>query len=269
MTEANLIKATSSPVTQKTIASDLRLLGITDGDVLVVHSSLRSMGWVVGGASAVVNALLDAVGDKGTVTMPSHSGDWSDPSGWGNPPVPQEWWAQIREERPTYDPYETPLREMGAVAENFLLRRATLRSGHPLYSHMANGLLAELITKSHPLDDSFGDSSPLGRLYELDAKVVLIGVGHGQNTSLHLAEARAMWPGKAKVEFESKVSVDGEDLRVKWMADDVDADDFDQLGLVLDSSDLVVRGRVGQSSTRVARMRELVDVAIPWFATNR
>ncbi len=269
MDESELIGRTSALVTQKSIERDLRALGVAAGDVLIVHSSLSSLGWVAGGEAAVVDALLAAIGDGGTLSMPAHSGDWSDPSGWENPPVPQSWWDEIRAERPAFDPYGTPLREMGRVAENLLMRRATVRSGHPMHSHMANGRHAVHIVEHHPVDSSFGDGSPLGRLFDLDAKVVLLGVGHDRNTSLHLAEARAHWCGKEAVEFRSKVSVEGGDRQLSWMADDVDADDFGQLGEVLDESGLVRRGMVGQAITRVAPMRQLVETAVPWFEAHR
>lgn len=217
----------------------------------------------------MVDALLEAVGPAGTVSMPAHSGDWSDPAGWQNPPVPREWWPSIVEGRPAFDPYATPLREMGAVAENFLMRRSTLRSSHPLHSHMAQGAEAPTIVASHPLDDGFGDRSPLGRLYELNAKVLLIGVGHEQNTSLHLAEARAQWAGKAKVEFSSRVMTDEGPTVVTWMADDVHADDFGPLGNFLDAHCDVRLGSVGRAESRLADMRALVDAAVPWFEANR
>lgn len=269
MDESELIGRTSALVTQKSIERDLRALGVADGDVLVVHSSLSSLGWVAGGAAAVVDALLAVIGNGGTLSMPAHSGDWSDPSGWENPPVPESWWDEIREERPAFDPYGTPLREMGRVTENLLMRRATVRSGHPLHSHMANGRNAVEIVQHHPLEDSFGDGSPLGRLFDLDAKVLLIGVGHGQNTSLHLAEARASWPGKSTVEFRSKVMIDGTAQHVAWMADEVDADDFDLLGDYLDGTGHVTKGLVGQAPTRVAPMRRIVEMATRWFEAHR
>jgi aminoglycoside 3-N-acetyltransferase len=269
MAESRLIDGTPAPATVDTLVRDLRDLGVEQGDVLVVHTSLGSLGWVVGGAAAVVDALLNAVGPTGTVTMPAHSADWSDPAGWANPPVPRAWWSTIVDSRPAFDPYATPLRGMGAVADNLLLRRNTLRSSHPLYSHMACGAQAGLVVQSHPLDDGFGDGSPLGRLYELDAKVVLLGVGHGSNTSLHLAESRAVWPGKVAVQQRSTVMVDGVPTVVTWSAHEPDGDDFDRVGEVLDSAGLVGFGTVTQAHCRLARQRAIVDAAVPWFEANR
>ncbi|MFM1751257.1 MAG: aminoglycoside 3-N-acetyltransferase [Actinomycetota bacterium] len=269
MSERELIERTSRPGTVEAISQDLRNLGVKAGDVLVVHTSLSSLGWVAGGGAAVVDALLATVTPSGTVSMPAHSGDWSDPSGWANPPVPSSWWREIVEGRPAFDPYATPLREMGAVAENLLMRRETLRSSHPLHSHMANGLHAEQIVADHSLDDSFGDRSPLGRLYDLGAKVLLLGVGHGQNTSLHLAESRAQWPGKKQVEFKSRVMTSDGPKTTVWMGDDVDADDFEALGQHLEQTCEVRIAGVGQAESRLADMRTLVDAAVEWFSKNR
>jgi aminoglycoside 3-N-acetyltransferase len=269
MDELGMISRTTTLATPVTIERDLKALGISRGDVLIVHSSLSSMGWVVGGAAAVVDALLATVGTDGTITMPAHSGDWGDPARWENPPVPSDWWDEILSARPVFDPYATPLREMGAVAENLLLRRETLRSSHPLHSHMANGQHAAKVVASHQLEDSFGDSSPLGRLYDLGAKVLLIGVGHGRNTSLHLAESRAQWPGKQQVEYKSKIfAIDGA-TSVAWMGNDYDADDFEVLGQHLEKQCEFQVAKVGQADVLLADMQTLVDAATIWFTSNR
>lgn len=267
--EVELIRSIERPATTASLLAELRELGVAPGDVLVVHTSLRSIGWVAGGAAAVVDALLAAVGPSGTVTMPAHSGDWSDPSRWANPPVPEDWWDPIRAGRPAFDPYATPLREMGAVAENLLMRRATLRSAHPLHSHMAHGPHAAAIVADHPLDDSFGDRSPIGRLHDLDATVLLIGVGHANNTSLHLAESRAVIPRRSPSAQRTTIVVDGEPRVVTWQATEPDADDFDDVGAVLDASGVVRLGLVGRAAARVARQRDIVDRAVTWFEANR
>ena len=269
MAELDPIDRTSAPATVDSLVRELRALGVQEGDVLVVHASLKALGWVVGGAAAVVDALLLAVGATGTVTMPAHSGDWSHPEGWSNPPVPRQWWDTIVQRRPAFDPYATPLRGMGAIAENLLMRRTTLRSEHPLHSHMASGAHAAAIVLDHPLADSFGDGSPLGRLYELDAKVLLLGVGHGNNTSLHLAEARARWAGKRAVPHTSTVMSDGQPTVVTWQAPEPDGDDFEQLGDVLDASGLVRFGQVAMAPCRLANQRAIVDAAVPWFEATR
>ena len=88
MSEEKIIKRTKEPVTINTIHQDLIKLGINNNDTLLVHSSLSSLGWVCGGAQAVLMALMNGLANEGTLVMPAHSGSWSDPAEWKNPPVP-------------------------------------------------------------------------------------------------------------------------------------------------------------------------------------
>jgi aminoglycoside 3-N-acetyltransferase len=257
------------PWTSRDIAESLRGLGLGVGDTLIVHSSMSAMGYVVGGAQTVVDALLEAVGPGGTVTMPAHSGEWSEPADWVAPPVPETWWPVIRAETPAFEPRRTPTSHMGAIPNAMLLRRETLRSAHPRHSHMALGARAQEIIDAHTLDEGLGPLSPLGRLHDMNATVVLLGVGHGHNTSLHLAETLAEWPGKREVTQGSRVLVDGVSQWVTYAETNYDADDFELLGAAFDRTGGVVTGRVAGATAKVMSMRDLVEFAVEWFATNR
>jgi aminoglycoside 3-N-acetyltransferase len=103
----------------------------------------------------------------------------------------------------------------------------------------------------------------------MDAKVLLIGVGHGQNTSLHLAESRAQWPGKKPVEFRSRIMTSDGPTTTTWLGDAVDADDFEVLGQYLEEECEVKVGKVAQAESRLVGMRTLVDAAVRWFTKNR
>ena len=89
MAEKKLIDRTPEPRTRRSLAADLRRLGLEPGSVVLAHSSLSSLGWVCGGSVAVVQALMDALAESGTVVMPTHSSDYSDPGKWEHPPVPK------------------------------------------------------------------------------------------------------------------------------------------------------------------------------------
>jgi aminoglycoside 3-N-acetyltransferase len=269
VSEADVIAATPTPGTVTSLTADLRTSGIEPGCVVIVHSSLSAIGWVAGGAQAVVEALLAAVGPEGTVVMATQSGHLTDPGHWENPPVPAEWVPIIRDAMPAYDPQLTPTRGVGQVVECFRGHPEARRSPHPTLSFAAVGPHAEAIAAEQPLAPSLGDPSPLGRLYELDALVLLIGVDHDANTSLHLAEHRAEIPG-APVQVEGvAMTVDGERRWVQYQDLAHDTDDFVALGVDFAATGGERRGRVGQADTRLCRQRALVDFAVPWLRAHR
>lgn len=269
MTELEAIRRSTSPVTTNEVSIALANLGVREGDVLVVHSSLSAIGWVVGGPQTILDGLLDSVGATGTVTMPAHSGGLSEPSNWQNPAVPSEWWDTIRAEMAPFDAHLTPLREMGAVAEAFHRLPGTLRSNHPTVSHLAYGPLAETITSEHQLEFGLGDASPLGHLYDANAKIVLIGVDHDNNTSLHLAENRAEWPGRPIRRQGSPVIRDGRREWVTYDELDPNTDDFIDVGRAHAEAREERVVTLGAGFVRCIDMRSLVDFATKWFAEHR
>lgn len=267
--EAAVVARTEVPVTADDVVGALRAAGVSEGSLVIVHSSLSTLGWVVGGGHAIIDALLKAVGPSGTVVMPAHSSHLSEPSKWVNPPVPAEWWPVIHEHMPAFDTRLTPLIAMGAVAECFLHHPATVRSAHPSMSFAANGPLAERIVASHPLDDSIGEASPLARLYELDARIVLLGVGHGNNTSLHFAESRATWAHMHRTTYGAPVVVDGQRQWVEYEDIDFDSDDFEALGAAFAATGSETRVPLGSGEVIACDMREIVDFAVPWLDAHR
>ncbi|MGN7454900.1 aminoglycoside N(3)-acetyltransferase [Paenibacillus pasadenensis] len=251
------------PLTKSGIRNELKAMGVSEGMTLLVHSSLKSFGrWIAGGSQAVVEALEEAVGPSGTLVMPTQTADLSEPSNWSRPPVPESWWAVIREEMPPYRPDLTPTRAMGAVVEAFRRQEGTRRSAHPQVSFAARGPLAEAIAGEHPLVPPLGESSPLGRLYEQGAYVLLLGVGHDRSTSLHLAEHRASWPGKSWMRQGAPMLVDGERRWVEYEELAYDDSDFTVIGEAFEAAcPQASRARIGDSLVRLMPMRELVDFA--------
>ncbi len=131
MSEEEAIGRVERPATVASLVADLRSLEVTAGMTVMVHSSLSRLGYVAGGAQAVVNALLEGVGTDGTIMMPTHSGDLSDPALWSNAPVAAAWWDTLHREMPAFDVRLTPTRGMGAIVECFRhvsrVRRSALR----------------------------------------------------------------------------------------------------------------------------------------------
>jgi aminoglycoside 3-N-acetyltransferase len=133
-----------------------------------VHTAFSRVGPVEGGPRGLIGALRAALGPNGTLVMPSMTDDDDHP----------------------FDPRRTPCLGMGVVADMFWRMPKVLRSDSP-HAFAAVGPEAARITADHPLDVPHGLNSPVGRVYDLDGEVLLLGVGHDANTTIHLAEALA------------------------------------------------------------------------------
>ncbi len=272
MSEAEVVASTPGlPLTRRRAVEELRALGITPGTTMLVHTSLRSLGWVVGGAETVVLALEEAVGPTGTVVMPAFSLSAPEPSRWVAPPVPEAWWATIRRDWPPFDVDLTPTRGIGVVPETFRRQRGTLRSVHPTTSFCARGPLAVELLREHSLDFGLGEGSPLARLYDRGAHVLLLGVDHSTNSSLHLAEYRSDWVGRdRRQEFAGRIVRGDREESVRFEDIEGTSDDFAELGREFESSTgAVTVGRVGAATARRMEQRPLVDYGVRWLAEHR
>ena len=164
-------------------------LGINISDDVMVHCSLKSLGNVINGPLDVIDALLEVVDiNKGTILMPAHSGQITDPRDWKNPPLSKKDVDVVRAKMKPFDKDITPSRGRGIVAQTFLSYKNVNRSNHPLNSVSALGKKADLYTTYHDFDEPEGISSPIGRLYSNNGKVLGIGVGVNSFTAIHLAE---------------------------------------------------------------------------------
>lgn len=270
MSEASSVAAVQRPSTVETLSAGLAVLGVREGQVLVVHTSMRALGWVCGGADAVIQALTGLIGARGTLVMPAHSAGLSEPSGWQRPPIPPDWWSIVRETMPAFDRQRTPTRCMGATAELFRTLPGTVRSNHPTASVAASGPRAAEIVRVHSLEDPMGLTSPWATLYELGAQILLLGVGHERNTALHLAERKAFRERQRRVETGAPISRAGQRRWVTYEEPDVSNDDFERLGADFEGRTSSCNlARVGAAQARLMPLRALVDFAERWLLAHR
>lgn len=152
--------------------------GLESGDVVLVHSSLSSLGWVEGGADAVIDALLYVVGPRGTVVFPTLTGSPQDSA--DNPPIFHA---------------ASTICWTGTIPETARKREDFMRSLHPTHSVIASGEMARWITSGHELVRTpCGYGSPYDKLADVGGKILIIGATQSVNTSFHMAEEMAGVP---------------------------------------------------------------------------
>ncbi|WP_326846524.1 aminoglycoside N(3)-acetyltransferase [Streptomyces kaniharaensis] len=228
--------------------------------MLHVQASLRALGPVPGGAATVVEALLEALGERGTLVAYTATPENSATSrihraatAGLSPAEVDDYHARM----PRFDPAATPCSPtMGVLSEAIRTHPDALRSRHPQTSWAAVGPQARTITEHHPLTSHLGPESPLGRLYDLDARVLMLGVPMDRFTAFHLADQRM--PDVPQREYRC-VGTDG---WITFKAPDLDDLHFGGLGAeVLASADGVTTAHIGTAECRLVPVREAVDLA--------
>ncbi|MHA1883307.1 MAG: aminoglycoside N(3)-acetyltransferase [Candidatus Thorarchaeota archaeon] len=269
MKERDVVNTTERPITKSMIIKDLRAIGIESGDSVIVHSSLSKIGWVVGREITVIDALLETLTLEGTLIMPAFSYIGGNPERWKYPPVPSEWWPVIKTETPVFRPDVFPVTGVGRIPAAFPSYPNVCRSSHPQVSFTAWGKDAKSITCCQRLEDSFGKDSPLEKLYNSEGKVLLLGVGHDANTSLHYAEVIANNSQQPKEKCGATVLVDGESVWKEWIERDYMSEDFPQIGKAFEELIGIQPQKIGLAESRLFQMKEMVDFAASWMKSNR
>ena len=251
------------PVTKDDLIHKFSQLGIKRGDILLVHAFLSSLGYVVGGAEVLYLALREVIGEKGTIVVPSQTVVISDPASWQYPPVPDEWHAVIRDAMSAYSKELSYSKAMGAFSQLIGILPESIRSNHPMYSFTAIGEKAIEIIGQDSFDFPFGDESPLGRLYSIGAKILMIGTDFETNTSIHLAENRL---NRAVIQESSKIlTKDGE----KWISSkniELDIyDDYLEIQNRFMEQHLVAHTTINEGTVYIFDMKECVDFAQHYY----
>lgn len=251
------------PKTESSLRQDLTTIGVRNAMTLMVHSSLSSIGWVVGGPPTVVRALLHVLGDRSTLVMPAATPHCADPATWTAPRVPEVWLDEVQQHLPIFDPQTTPT-AMGAIPETFRRWPDTLRSRHPLESVCARGVTASAVTAEHPLAFSEGRGGPFGKLYDLDSWVLLLGVGFNRCTALHFAESLLDKRRVTTVRFPAVDNGRRVWMEVPNVANDNDTY-FPLIGQKYVSAGRARHGRIGDAHSVLFPMCDLVDFAVVHF----
>jgi aminoglycoside 3-N-acetyltransferase len=155
--------------TKQDLLLHIKQMGITSNDTLLIHSSMKAIGEVSGGADTVLNTFMEYLSD-GLLILPTHT------------------WATMSENHPTYDPSTEPAC-VGILPNLFMKREGVLRSLHPTHSVAVFGRESRLFIEGE--ENRTTPCSPGGcydKLRERNAKILLLGVGHERNTYIHCVE---------------------------------------------------------------------------------
>jgi aminoglycoside 3-N-acetyltransferase len=256
--------------TRRTLAAQLREIGTEADDAVMVHAGLRSVGRILGGPDALIDALHDVISPGGTVLVYT---DWSDDyhdllDDDGNVP------AELRDDVPPFDPASSRARRAnGAIAELVRTRPGARRSANPGASFAAVGGRAEWFTADHALDYGYGERSPFAKLVQARGKVLMLGAPLDAMSLLHHAEHLARIPGKRVVRTEAPILVDG---RTVWRR----FEEFDTSDPIVDGlpegyfatvvEDFLAAGRgtrgtVGDAPSVLVPAAEMTDFAVRWL----
>ncbi|MEN6302317.1 MAG: AAC(3) family N-acetyltransferase [Armatimonadia bacterium] len=237
-------------VAQSTLVTALTDIGLSAGDMVMVHSSLSSFGHVEGGAPTVVAALLEVLTEAGTLVAPTFSKYLSEDSVWD------------REYTPSL---------MGKISETIRTWSGALRSSHAAHPLAAIGAKAELICR-RPYRTGFGPDSPFKTLVDENAWILLMGVPYSNCTLFHLLEAEAQVPYRFLEERKAVTIIDGvrDEDGSAWeytRLPDV-SNDFLTFGGELESRGLVRRCTIGNSDQRLFRAKDVYEVGMKFMARN-
>lgn len=255
------------------LVADLRALGVSEGDLVMVHASLRALGPVQHGAVGVIDALEAAVGARGTLLMLLGArDDWA----WANR-RPERERAGLLSDAVPFDCLSTPADpEVGALAEVFRQRQGTIVSDHPEGRFAARGALAARLVKDVPWDDYFGPGSPLERLVDAGGKVLRLGADLDTLTVLHYAEYLAPIPSKRRVRRHRLVTgPQGPEIRVVECLDDTDGvvdhpgeDYFSAILRAYLSAGKASSGLVGRATSELIAAADVVEFGVAWMADH-
>ena len=221
------------------VVAQLDALGIITGGVLLVHTSFRAVRPVEGGPRGLIEALGRSLGSEGTLVMPSWTGD---------------------DDR-VFDPGETPAApDLGIVADTFWRLASVRRSPHP-FAFAARGPKAERILADPFVLPPHQHASPVGRVLDHDGQILLLGVDHDANTSLHLTELLAGVPYRTR--HHITVLRDGEPERIEYLENDHCCDRFRLADGWMTEQGFQADGPVGHAPSRLMRSRDLVDTVLP------
>ncbi len=265
-----MVRTELQPITRSELAADLRKLGVRSGDTVMLHVSVKSIGWIVGGPDVVIQSLFDMLGHEGTLMMYVA---WEEDAPYSLARLPKNWQRIYLKECPPFDPTRSRANRGWSILTEYLRTwPGAYRSGNPEASCVAVGSKAKWLTENHPLQYGYGPGSPLAKLCELKGKVLLLGAPFGSITLLHYAESLANVQNKKAISYKVPVLRKG---KREW----VEIEEFDTCGNVLPNAeqyfDAIPRAylasgkganrKVGTANSYLFDAADFVKFAVQWL----
>jgi len=260
-----MLKDGKLPLSKDMLVEEFKLLGLKKRDKVMVHSSLSSFGYVIDGARAIIDAIIEVVGEEGLVLMPGHSSWNSDPLGWTNPPMPEEWIEHISNSILPYDPKKSAIDFVGAVPIAFSKYESVIRTDHPTVSFLIYGNYEGW--EYQPLNYPLGTESQLMKLFEQGGKVLMLGTDYSNVTALHLSEYLSE---KIKEEEDrSKIIIDGNPEWVSIVEKEAQCEFFNLIGDIYEEDSVYGERIIGYSKCKLVDVKELVTIGKVFFDHNK
>ena len=260
-------------ITKSRLVSDLRQLGIEAGQAVMLHASVKAIGWVVGGPDVVLEAIFDILTPDGTLLMLI---SWED-STYEIPDWPPDKQQVYLQECPPFDPARSrAYRGWGILTEYLRTWPGSYRSANPDESFAAVGRLAEWLTANHSLQYGLGPDCPVAKLCEAGGKVLVLGSPMHDVTLIHYSEHMAKVPHKPVYRYSVPVIEDGSR---KW----VDIEEYDTNKPIGDWTGedyfkIITRealqarigrqGKVGAADSYFYDAQRLHEFAVAWLEQN-
>ncbi len=265
MSLLDIINNSEFPITKDHLLSEFTKLGINSDDIVMVHTSVSSFGYIVNGAYDIIDALREIVSD-GIVIVPGHTTENSRVEEWQRPPVPKEWHDTIKRcIRPTNR--DTEPTGIGAVPRVFSRYNDIYRTEHPFVSLMYYGTDIPEQLKNQPLDKPHSYNGPFGYLYENNVKLLMLGTEYDNLTFMHLACNINNGPYTV---VESNI-YDGNSIkRISFDIEDDDTDLFNIIGNKFeeDKPESIKIRKIGNATCKLINGKEIVDYTLNYYRSK-
>lgn len=239
--------------TKHSLIKELEALGIDRKGTILVHSSMKSIGDVEGGADTVLDALSEYM-EEGLLVLPTHT------------------WSYIKADNPKFEVDNSPSC-VGILPELFRKREGVIRSYHPTHSVAALGKDAAAFTEgAERLDTPCHRESVWGKLLDRKATILLVGVDLRRNTFIHGIEEWVDVPDRLTEEHEALVTVlgDGTEISVpsRRHKGPASSEFFWKVDGLLEEQGAMYKGQWGEATVRVCDTLKLTEILSPMLRSN-